>query len=130
MAGLGLMLLGAVAVLVAQGAMGTSWRIGVDEQERTSLVTGGVFAAVRNPVFTAMVVMQAATVLVVPTGLSLLALVCLVLGVELQVRVVEEPYLERTHGAVYRAYAARTGRFLPGIGRLPKVEPAVAEEVV
>jgi protein-S-isoprenylcysteine O-methyltransferase Ste14 len=38
-------------------------------------------------------------------------------AMEIQVRFVEEPYLERVHGDAYRRYAARTGRFLPGIGR-------------
>lgn len=36
----------------------------------------------------------------------------------MQVRLVEEPYLLRAHGHDHRAYAARTGRFLPGVGRL------------
>ena len=32
--------------------------------------------------------------------------------------VTEEAYLFRTYGDVYRAYAGRVGRFVPGIGRL------------
>ena len=44
-------------------------------------------------------------------------MVVIALGLELQVRAVEEPYLLRTHGDAYRAYAARVGRFLPGVGR-------------
>ena len=32
-------------------------------------------------------------------------------------RLVEEPYLHRVHGTAYDRYAARTGRFLPWIGR-------------
>ena len=47
---------GVVATLVAQLSMGSSWRIGVDEGERTELVTGGAFELVRNPIFTAMTV--------------------------------------------------------------------------
>ena len=39
-------------------------------------------------------------------------------GIELHVRAVEEPYLARAHGPSYRAYAARTARFVPGCGRL------------
>jgi protein-S-isoprenylcysteine O-methyltransferase Ste14 len=42
----------------------------------------------------------------------------LLAALEIQVRGVEEPYLLRTHGEAYRRYAAATGRFLPGIGRL------------
>jgi protein-S-isoprenylcysteine O-methyltransferase Ste14 len=55
--------------------------------------------------------------LMVPTWLAFGAVVVIALGLELQVRVVEEPYLFRTHGDEFRAYAARVGRFLPGIGR-------------
>lgn len=117
-AGLVIALAGFAATLAAQTGMGTSWRIGVDPGERTQLVTNGVFAHVRNPIFTAMIAAQAGVVLMVPTWISAAALVSLVVAVQLQVRTIEEPYLLRVHSAAYAAYAARTGRFLPGIGRL------------
>ncbi|WP_435107092.1 methyltransferase family protein [Nocardiopsis synnemataformans] len=116
--GLALMLLGLVLVLVSQGAMGTSWRIGVDEDERTELVTRGVFALVRNPVFTGMGVLLFGQALAVPSALSVAALVVFVAAVQVQVRAIEEPYLLRTHDTAYRSYAARTGRFVPVLGRL------------
>jgi hypothetical protein len=47
----------------------------------------------------------------------------LVAAVQLQVRAVEEPHLRATHGDAYAAYAARTGRFVPRIGRLPAPAP-------
>ena len=47
----------------------------------------------------------------------MVAVLLLVAAVQLQVRVVEEPYLRRVHGRVYRGYAARVGRFVPGLGR-------------
>ncbi|PYG00281.1 hypothetical protein SAMN05216184_104223 [Georgenia satyanarayanai] len=46
------------------------------------------------------------------------ALLCLLLAVEIQVRLVEEPYLIRAHGHAYASYSERVGRFLPGLGRL------------
>ncbi|MGY1692733.1 methyltransferase family protein [Geodermatophilus sp. SYSU D01105] len=97
--------------------MGASWRIGVDPGERTDLVTTGVFACVRNPVSTAMALAQVGMVLVVPTWISVAALVALIAAVEVQVRVVEEPHLSLLHGNAYAACAARTGRFVPGVGR-------------
>jgi protein-S-isoprenylcysteine O-methyltransferase Ste14 len=115
--GLAVALAGFAATLAAQTGMGTSWRIGVDPGERTELVTSGVFAHVRNPIFTAMVIAQVGIVLMVPTWVSVVALVALVGAVELQVRAVEEPYLLAVHGVGYADYAARTGRFLPGVGR-------------
>lgn len=122
-AGLVLALAGFAATLAAQTGMGASWRVGVDPAERTELVTTGVFAHVRNPIFTAMVAAQAGVVLIVPSWVSSLALVALVAAVQVQVRVVEEPHLQTVHGAAYTAYAARAGRFVPGIGRLTTSTP-------
>lgn len=116
--GLVLAIGGFAGVLAAQTGMGTSWRIGVKETERTELVTDGLFRGVRNPIFTAMVAVQAGLTVMVPTWLSLAALCCLVVAVELQVRLIEEPYLVQIHGPAYRDYAAVTGRFVPGVGRL------------
>jgi protein-S-isoprenylcysteine O-methyltransferase Ste14 len=116
--GLAVALAGFAATLAAQAGKGASWRIGVDPAERTELVTTGVFAHVRNPIFTAMVTAQAGVVLMLPTWVSVASLVALVAAVQLQVRSVEEPYLLAVHGAEYADYAARAGRFVPGIGRL------------
>jgi protein-S-isoprenylcysteine O-methyltransferase Ste14 len=108
--------LGIALTLVAQLAMGDSWRIGVDEAQRTQLVTDGVFAWVRNPIFSAMVVATIGLVLLVPNLISIAALLVLAAALEVQVRLVEEPYLGRTHGAAYEHYRSRTGRFLPAAG--------------
>ena len=109
---------GGLAVFAAQLGMGESWRIGVSEEERTDLITGGWFSICRNPIYTAMIVGWTGFALMVPAWLGLTAAVAIALGLELQVRVVEEPYLIRTHGDAYRAYAARAGRFVPGVGQL------------
>jgi protein-S-isoprenylcysteine O-methyltransferase Ste14 len=116
--GVALAVAGTVLTVAAQVAMGTSWRIGVDPGERTALVTGGIFARVRNPIFTAMVLASVGLVLLVPNAVAVTALVVLVVALELQVRLVEEPYLGATHGAAYLDYAARAGRFVPSLGRL------------
>ena len=107
---------GIVVVLASQASMGDAWRIGVDPGERTDLVTGGMFRWARNPIFTGMVITQVGVLLLVPSWLTGLSLLLLVAGIEIQVRRVEEPYLTRVHGR-YREYAARVGRFVPGIGR-------------
>jgi protein-S-isoprenylcysteine O-methyltransferase Ste14 len=109
---------GGLAVFAAQLGMGKSWRIGVSDDQGTDLVTGGWFALVRNPIYSAMVVGWFGFALLVPTWLGFAAVVVIAVALELQVRAVEEPYLLRAHGDTYRAYAARVGRFLPGVGRL------------
>jgi protein-S-isoprenylcysteine O-methyltransferase Ste14 len=117
---LGLVLfgLGLAATLYAQLTMGESWRVGVDESERTDLVTGGPFAVVRNPIFAAMIPTSLGLALMVPNVIALAGFAALALALEIQVRLVEEPYLRRVHGQAYASYAARTGRFAPGVGRM------------
>ena len=118
-AGIGLGVGGVALTLVAQLAMGDSWRVGVDPAARTDLVTGGVFGSVRNPIFTAMVIATAGLVLLVPNVVSVSAFVVLVAALQVQVRLVEEPYLRTTHGPSYDTYLTTVGRFLPGVGLQP-----------
>jgi protein-S-isoprenylcysteine O-methyltransferase Ste14 len=102
----------------AQLAMGDSWRVGVDPGERTELVTSGPFAHVRNPIYSAMLPMVFGLVLMVPNVAVIAGFLALFVGLELQVRLVEEPYLQQVHGDAYAAYAARVGRFVPRLGLL------------
>jgi protein-S-isoprenylcysteine O-methyltransferase Ste14 len=117
-AGIVLFVAGLGATLAAQVAMGESWRIGVDQTERTDLVTSGPFSLARNPIFAAMLPTSLGLALMVPSWVAIVGLVALFVALELQVRVVEEPYLRRAHGATYAAYTSRVGRFMPGFGRL------------
>lgn len=107
---------GSAATVWAQLDMGDSWRIGVDPTEQTELVTGGVYRTVRNPIFTAMVAATVGLALMVPWWLSIAAVFALVAGLEVQVRVVEEPYLASVHGDRYAQYRRSAGRFVPGVG--------------
>lgn len=116
--GLALTLIGILATYLAQVSMGDSWRIGVRSDDRSQLVIHGPFAVVRNPIFTCMLATTGGLTLLLPNLLTLASLTALFLAVELQVRRVEEPYLRHVHGDRYRDYAARVGRFLPGLGRL------------
>ena len=70
----------------------------------------------RNPIFASMIPTSLGLALLVPNAPAVVAFAALVL--ELQVRLVEEPYLLRTHGDRYVEYASRVGRFFPAVGRL------------
>ena len=117
-AGVVLAVVGILLTLAAQLSMGDSWRIGVDESERTDLVTDGAFSVVRNPIFSAMVVTAVGLTLMVPNVITVVGLVALLVALELQVRGAEEPYLRTVHGDSYERYTQRVGRFVPGLGRL------------
>ena len=112
---------GITGTLAAQMAMGASWRVGVDPNERTDLVVSGLFRLVRNPIFTAMILASGGVTLMIPNLVVLTAFIALVAAIELQVRLVEEPYLLRVHPASYLAYGRLVGRFVPGLGRLRTV---------
>lgn len=114
--GLGVAVVGVVLVAVAQHQMGASFRIGIDDAE-TALVEDGLFAVVRNPIFTGLVVLLGGMFVAVPCLWSLGLWIAAALTVARQTRL-EEPHLLAQHGDAYRSYASRVGRFLPGIGQL------------
>ncbi len=114
--GLALAVAGSAVTIWAQLDMGDSWRVGVDANERTELVTRNIYRVVRNPIFSAMVAAAVGLALTVPSWISLLAVLTLVVGLEVQVRLVEEPYLAAVHGDSYDRYCSAAGRFAPRIG--------------
>ena len=112
------MVLGATALmLAAQLDLGASWRVGIDEGARPGLVTGGLYRYSRNPIYVAMLAAVMGFALLLPSWISLGLLIGAGLGIRRHVRD-EEAYLARTYGEEYPRYAARVGRFVPGVGRL------------
>ncbi len=114
----GFVIFGAALIsgIVARQTMGGAWRTGIDPSSATPLVSHGLFAVVRNPVYSSMISTSIAVALLVPTVIAPLAPVLRIIGLEMQTRLVEEPFLLRTHGHTYREYAERVGRFLPLLG--------------
>jgi protein-S-isoprenylcysteine O-methyltransferase Ste14 len=117
-AGVVLVVAGTAGAAISQTTMGSSWRADVDADLRTDLVVHGPFRWVRNPIFSSTAVTITAFALIVPNVVAAGMILFSFASWHIQVRLVEEPYLRRVHGTAYEAYAERTGRFLPGIGRL------------
>lgn len=115
--GAAISLAGIALMLVSQYQMGAAWRFGVDQAERTDLVTGGLYALVRNPIYSGVFLFCIGLLVVLPHVLMLVFLATAWLSIELQVRFVEEPHLRRLHDAAYKEYAEQTGRYFP---RLPR----------
>lgn len=112
--GLAVGLGGLVLCYVAQTTMGTSWRVGIDEENRTPLVTTGIFGYVRNPTYLGLFLVNAGFWLIWPT--CTVATFGLLFGffLETQVRC-EEQHLLTDHGDAYQRYLTRTKRYFPGV---------------
>lgn len=113
LAGLGLVLLfiSLVWILVAQFHMGSSWRIGIDDENPTELVTKGIFGISRNPIFLGVRMNLLGLFLVLPNAATLV--IWLLGDVMLQVQVLlEEDYLQDTHGEAYQRYMQQVRRWL------------------
>ena len=97
----------------AQHQMGDSWRFGSDSSEEVVLVVSGLFARVRNPIYTADCLAFTGIALLAPHCLTWIGLGLTLSAFQWQVRVVEEPLMKRLHGEEWRRWAAKTPRFLP-----------------
>ena len=126
--GISLFLPGVLGVVVGQATMGSSWRIGTDPADRTRLVTEGPFSVVRNPIYSSLIPTLLGLALLVPNVVALASVAMLIAVLEVETRLIEEPYLLRTHGDAYSRYASRVGRFVPGVGRLRPRSSARKEE--
>ena len=92
-------------------SFGTSFRVGIDTEDPDALVTSGVFAFTRNPIYVAFAILLIGEFLIFPHWILLLYLVA---GVALFHRQVlrEEAYLDAHYGEAYRAYRARVPRYV------------------
>lgn len=110
-AGLVLMHLSLPWIVVAQYQMRNAWRIGIDENNKTELVTGGVFRFSRNPIFLGMMLSILGIFLVIPNALTLVVLLVSYVLIQVQIRL-EEAFLARQHGAVYTTYRTTVRRLV------------------
>jgi protein-S-isoprenylcysteine O-methyltransferase Ste14 len=92
--------------------MGRSWRMGIDPNEKTSLVVTGPYAYVRHPIYALSLLLMLSTVVCLPSPLMMVAGVIHGIFLIWEARR-EEKHLATTHGEIYLAYCARVGRFCP-----------------
>jgi protein-S-isoprenylcysteine O-methyltransferase Ste14 len=92
--------------------MGTSWRMGIDPNERTKLVFNGPYAYVRHPIYGLSQVLMLAALCSLPSLMMLIVAVIHLTLMQWEVRR-EEKYLVQLHGPAYAEYLAHVGRFIP-----------------
>ena len=104
LAGLGLLLLSLIS-------FGRSFRVGIYTRDPDKLVTTGIFALSRNPIYVAFASVLIGQFLIFPNWLLLLYLGAAVWLFHRQV-LLEEVYLKEHYGEDYVHYCARVKRYL------------------
>lgn len=113
---------GAVLALGALGLhvtafvhMGRSWRIGIDPGGGERLVTTGVFAVSRNPIYVALDLLAVSAFAISGSVFFLLSGLVVVTAIHVQI-LREERFLAGVFGAEYESYRGRVRRYF---GRRP-----------
>lgn len=109
--GIATLIIAFIWVILAQTQMGESWRIGIDSEHETPLITHGLFRHSRNPIFLGMRINLAGFFFVLPNAFTLA--IWLVGDVAIQAQVyLEEEHLQRLHSAAYERYCQQVRRWL------------------
>jgi len=98
--------------LYAQIKMGKSWRVGIDEKEKTDLVTSGLYKLIRNPTYLGLFILNIGIWLIWPTWTIFIFNLLFIIFLEIQVRS-EEDFLISIHGQKYLDYKKGTKRYIP-----------------
>ncbi len=109
--GVALCLLGLTIFLLSLISFGTSFRVGIDEDQPGPLVTTGMFAISRNPLYVAFALVLLGTFLIIPNWILF---VYFIVGVWLFNRQVlrEEGSLKKIYGKEYLEYCKKVHRYL------------------
>ena len=92
--------------------MGTDWRMAVSEDQKSPLITDGLFARVRHPIYALSILLMLMTAIIVPTPLMIAIAAVHICLMVLKARN-EERHLLKMHGDDYARYLRQTGRFVP-----------------
>ena len=109
--GIGLLSIAFIWTIIAQGNMKNSWRIGIDTETKTELITSGLFEYSRNPIFLGMIISLLGLFLTTPNALTGLFLILGYVLIQIQIRL-EEEFLTKEHGQKYLDYKQKVRRLV------------------
>jgi protein-S-isoprenylcysteine O-methyltransferase Ste14 len=110
-AGVALVTLGLILFGLAFISFGDSWRVGFDVRTPGTLVTSGVFAVSRNPIYLFLDLWFIGIFLINGTLIFLIFAVLAVAVLHWQI-LQEEKFLLRLYGQPFQRYRAKTARYL------------------
>lgn len=97
--------------LMALINMKESWRVGIKTEERTELITSGIFGFTRNPYFLSYILLFIAYIFLIPNIVVLILSVLTIISIHIMI-LAEEAYLAAVHGNDYLQYKKRVARYL------------------
>jgi protein-S-isoprenylcysteine O-methyltransferase Ste14 len=109
--GIVLCTLALVIMILSLVSFGNSFRVGIDEQKADELVTTGMFAISRNPIYVSFNLFFTGQFLVHRNIMMLLSIVCFALLIHRQI-LREEKFLKSHYGADYADYCRKVRRYL------------------
>lgn len=95
--------------------LGKNWSVTLEVREGHQLVTQGVYAHVRHPMYASFLLWGITQALLIPNWVAGLAGLAAVLALYAVRQSREEAMMRDTFGAEYDAYCARTKRLVPGV---------------
>jgi len=98
-------------IIIAQQHMKQSWRIGIDEKNKTELITNGLFGISRNPIFLGMILSTVGIFLIIPDIITFFVAATSFIVIQIQIRL-EEEYLHKQHDTAYTQYRKMVRRLL------------------
>lgn len=104
-------MLGNFIFLSAVLTMRDSWRAGIPAEDKTELVTGGIYSWSRNPAFLGFDAMYVGICFLYCNPFTILFSIFAIIMLHMQI-IQEEQYMADTFGADYSAYKLRTCRYL------------------
>ena len=105
-----LLILSLLLVWFAQSNMRDSWRIGIDEENKTQLVTSGFFSFSRNPIFLGIMIANVGLFLILPNAFTILIIALSTVSINTQIRL-EEGFLKEEFGHQYKQYQTQVKRW-------------------
>jgi protein-S-isoprenylcysteine O-methyltransferase Ste14 len=109
--GVAAILIGILVFVPALVSFKSSWRVGIDTRAPGELITEGIFAFSRNPIFLSMDLYFLGTFLIYRNLFFLSSFICLAAGKHWQI-LHEEAYLDNQYGEQYRSYMAQVKRYI------------------
>lgn len=108
--GILLAVVGIVVLAVAMATMRDSWKGGIDYNQKTELITTGIYKYSRNPGFTGFDLFFSGLALMFPNRLNLTFSIALIIILHFQI-LEEEKFLAQAFGQVYLDYKMKTRRY-------------------